>query len=428
MHRTGYTGIFITYDCNTIYLTMSNQPIQQINAKAFVRNCFVIKSNILLLFLCCLLTFSMDAQSTGEEAPSPTLNIGDAAPPLRVRQWLKGKPVKKIKKGKIYVIEFWATWCAPCRAAMPRLSALALQYKDKVTFLGIDVMEDKHVTPEKLQRFVDSMGQKMDYAVAADDNNFMDTVWHKSVGYLGMPGTIVVNTDGKIAWIGHPVYLADVLAKITSNNWDLKEALFTRKEELRLTAMDNDVSYDLMNYTKSENWAGSKDKPDSLLLAIDKILSKEPKLKFAPMVGIYTFSALLKTDMHKAYEYGKDALQSDFFGESPSWDLMDHINMVADSLPLTPEIYQLGIEACQLTIAKIAYPEITHVYKMYNKMAGFYWHINDPSKAIDAQQKAIASIKTRNDYTVDELAALETQLEKYRLMQKPAEVDSSVRN
>lgn len=102
-----------------------------------------------LLLLCALQLTSYAQKAT------PKLNIGSAAPQLRVRAWLKGTPVTKFEKGKVYVMEFWATWCHPCKVAMPHLSALADKYRDKVVFTGVDVYETKTTTRQQVQHFVE---------------------------------------------------------------------------------------------------------------------------------------------------------------------------------------------------------------------------------------------------------------------------------
>ncbi len=95
--------------------------------------------------------------------------LGDPAPPLQISEWVKGGPVKLADgKGKtIYVIEFWATWCPPCRASIPHLTELQKKFKDKgVVFVGIS--NEKLATVKK---FVKQMGDKMDYVVAIDQDD-----------------------------------------------------------------------------------------------------------------------------------------------------------------------------------------------------------------------------------------------------------------
>ena len=66
-------------------------------------------------------------------AADPALKIGDPAPALEPMAWIKGEPVKKFAPGRVYVIEFWATWCVPCKELMPHLSDLQRKHADKLT-------------------------------------------------------------------------------------------------------------------------------------------------------------------------------------------------------------------------------------------------------------------------------------------------------
>src|SRR5688572_20770201 len=152
-----------------------------------------------LLLLSCIIPIAGNAQFD----ESATLNLGDPAPPLRVREWLKGDPIQQFKKGHVYVVEFWATWCIPCKAAMPHLSSLAQQYRDKVTIIGIDIKELKFTTRDIIKAFVDSMGKRMDYHVATEDSSYMVAGWIEAFGEQnnGIPRSFVVNTEGRMAWI-----------------------------------------------------------------------------------------------------------------------------------------------------------------------------------------------------------------------------------
>jgi thiol-disulfide isomerase/thioredoxin len=110
-----------------------------------------------------LLLGMMAASTQAQNDQLLSFNIGDPAPPLRVRAWIKGAPVSAFGKGSAYVVEFWATWCRPCIAAMPHLSALAAEYQDKVTVVAIDIYENKSTSLEKVKAFADSMGHRMDF-------------------------------------------------------------------------------------------------------------------------------------------------------------------------------------------------------------------------------------------------------------------------
>ncbi len=71
----------------------------------------------------------------------------------------------KFEAGKIYIVEFWATWCEPCKEKIPHLTDMQKQYPN-MAFIGMDCLEKD---PFKVPDFVKSMGDKMDYHVAMDD-------------------------------------------------------------------------------------------------------------------------------------------------------------------------------------------------------------------------------------------------------------------
>jgi thiol-disulfide isomerase/thioredoxin len=364
-----------------------------------------------LLLLLCIITFTLQAQ----DGQPPLLHLGDPAPPLRVRAWLKGVPVERFEKGKVYVVEFWATWCQPCIAAMPHLSTLAREYKDKVTFIGMDVLENKNTSLQKVKAFVDRMGQRMDFSVAAEDSNFMVTSWLEATGERdnGIPRTIVVDKEGRLAWFGHPTELDDMLPKIVNNIWDVTAVAAKRKEDRRIRELDRQVTSKLLEYKADRFKPGSVDQPDSILLAISEMVTKEPKLKYAPVIAFNTFRYLLQTDLNKAYQYGKEVLANRTY-EKPAYNaIINNIEWYTDKLNLPPKIYELGGAACQIEIGHVRSPELVNMPKLYNKMADMYWRANNKEKAMDAQQKAIEALKSKQ---ATEMAEFENKLQQYKDM------------
>jgi thiol-disulfide isomerase/thioredoxin len=145
-------------------------------------------------------------------AAEPTLKQGDAAPKLQTGKFVQGDAVKEFKPGQAYLVEFWATWCGPCKASIPHLNEIHKKYKDKgLVVIGQNCWErdEKLVGP-----FVKNMGEKMTYRVALDNKEGskggkMAESWMRAAGLRGIPSAFLVDTKGKIAWIGHPKDLSD---------------------------------------------------------------------------------------------------------------------------------------------------------------------------------------------------------------------------
>ena len=97
--------------------------------------------------------------------PCAAAKLGDPAAKLEISEWVKGKPVDlaKLKGKKVAVVEFWATWCPPCRTSIPHLTEMQKKYKKDVVFIGVSKEDAKTVKP-----FVEKYGDTMNYTVAVD--------------------------------------------------------------------------------------------------------------------------------------------------------------------------------------------------------------------------------------------------------------------
>lgn len=172
--------------------------------------------------------------ATGATFAQTAFKIGQPAPEFKAGRWLKHGPITELEPGKIHVLEFWATWCGPCRAAMPHLTELAKKHAGKVTVIGVNIWEK--ATGEKAEkmvdRFVSEMGQDLDYPTCRDtaDEHLLNH-WMKPTKSGGIPTTIVVDAQGRIAWIGHPINLDPVIDDLLAGRFDYEKssAEFTKK-------------------------------------------------------------------------------------------------------------------------------------------------------------------------------------------------------
>ena len=155
------------------------------------------------------------------------LTIGDPAPVLKVGKWVKGEPIT-LAKGKVHVVEFWATWCPPCRETIPHLTKLAKKFQNEADFTGVSISNSTNAVVS----FVKEMGAKMDYNVAVDtDSDFMSTNWMKAAKRNSIPTAFIIDKEGKIAWIGYPGTMEGPLSAIIEGKWDIAMAKERDAEE-----------------------------------------------------------------------------------------------------------------------------------------------------------------------------------------------------
>ncbi len=164
--------------------------------------------------------FAYTQEEKGDQKEKITLKIGDPAPALSPTKWVTGKEVKTFEPGKIYVVEFWATWCGPCVVMMPHLGDLQQRLGPKgLTIIGFSATDPGN-TPEQIETFVKKRGDKLGYSIAYADNRETYEAFMNAAGQSGIPCSYVIGKDGKIVYIGHPLFLEDVLPKVLDGTWE----------------------------------------------------------------------------------------------------------------------------------------------------------------------------------------------------------------
>ena len=139
-------------------------------------------------------------------AQAQRLKVGSTAPDLEIAEWMRGTPVDLAagRGQKVYVVEFWATWCGPCMKSIEHLNHLQKAYeKDGVVFLGVSQEETGVV-----RNFLESnrFGKSIEYNIACDKKSGTFKNYMVAAQQRGIPTAFIVDKQGMIAWIGSTLH------------------------------------------------------------------------------------------------------------------------------------------------------------------------------------------------------------------------------
>lgn len=125
---------------------------------------------------------------------SPGVHVGQVAPEIKVRQLENGKPGATVSlsslRGKPVVVNFWATWCVPCRAEFPALDSAYRQFKDSKQLAVIGVNTQGEDSGADAQQFLGEVGATFPIWMTND------TSVEDSYRLAALPMTVFIDRDG----------------------------------------------------------------------------------------------------------------------------------------------------------------------------------------------------------------------------------------
>lgn len=291
------------------------------------------------------LAFPAHGQPAVPEASAEhlALQVGNAAPPLRVATWVKGESIAAFAPGRVYAIEFWATWCGPCVAGIPHLTELQHRFREQADFVGLTA-EDQNNTMEMVREFVEAKGDEMDYRVAFDDLGATWRSYMDAAGQNGIPCAFIIDKQSRVAWIGHPAdpSFERVLGEIIEDRYDFETA---RREAEREAAAQRRI----LEAQAEMHRAWEAGEEDHALALVDEIVSLNPKAmtrwawwKFQTlMTGVrrpQDAYAYVRTLMEGAYKDNSDMLLQFTYG------IADSLGIENPDLDLALELAKRAVE------------------------------------------------------------------------------------
>lgn len=314
-----------------------------------------------------------------------TLRVGAPAPEIKHYKWVKGTPVTNFEKGKFYVVEFWATWCPPCKTSIPHLTELAHKYKDKVTFIGMDGSEHVPFGPEAdklVEDFVKEYGDKMDYCVAMDTKEkFMMNNWMTAAAQYGIPTAFVVDKDKKIAWIGHPMEMEEPLAQILDGKFEAKAYTekFSADQDKSFKAREEQKKF--AELTKSISEAMRAKDYAKAVAECEALVAKDPTLQ--SKLDFNYFKALIKVNPDKAMSIAKEE-------KTKNSDRLITICQAFAQKEQDKKFYSFVVDALAPKVEKDA-----NDYSSLSILANTYEFIGNNAKAIEMIEKIIVYAKAQ---------------------------------
>jgi thiol-disulfide isomerase/thioredoxin len=350
--------------------------------------------NVLLAAIISQAPAATQAAPAAPAAPATlALSIGSKAPIPEISDFVRGEKPTFFEPGKVYVIEFWATWCPPCRQSMPHLTKLAEDMKSKgVVIVGVS---DEKVETVRTFLEKDEWKQKARYTLATDPDRSTYKAYMEASGQGGIPTAFIVK-EGVVQWIGHPMEMDAPLAKIVDGTWDPKTAKQTFEdavaEEMKAMGRQNDMTKAI----DSKDWDKAVALIDAEIAASTGEEAMQSKVQKAQIL-------LVAGRSEAAY-----ALCAELVKEDPTLR-----TFVATSVLRIPDVADRRVDLAITWLTDVTSAAGPANPQVLAELA-YAWSLKgDFTKAADFMRRAIDTAKSLGPTAADYVADLTEQLKGY---------------
>jgi thiol-disulfide isomerase/thioredoxin len=329
-------------------------------------------------------------------AGTEILTIGDEAPAVDITHWLKGDKVDTFEPGKIYVLEFWATWCSPCKASIPHISELQEQYRDyDVTFIGVSDEEVQKVVAFLCKADKENVlwNEKIGYTLATDPDRSTADAYMTPAAQEGIPTAFIIGKDRRIDWIGKPMDMDKALGAVVRDTWDRDAYKVEFEKKVAVPRIVMKVQPTVDAAAKRGDW-------DAAIATANDLTGSH--LAYARFKARLFRTMLRESDDHgRTYDFGRTVMRT--YWDEPTilnrlaWTTVDDEGVKKRDLEFAMEA---ALRANELTEQQDA--------AVLDTVARVYYEKGDLESAIKWQRKAVTS--AGDSPTADEL---EETLEKY---------------
>ncbi len=314
----------------------------------------------------------------GDEKKPQSLTIGDKAPAIDIAHWLKGEQIDKFEDGKVYVVEFWATWCGPCVASMPHLSEMQEKYKDyDVTVIG--------VSDEPLPTVVDFLcktnkqdgkmnNERTNYTLTTDPDKSVKDAYFTAAGQRGIPCAFIVGKDGHVEWLGHPMGMDAALDAVVRDTWD-REAFKIKFEEMRASEKKaEEYMAAMQKAVMSEDWPAALAAADSLIALGDEFAQFK--------IQKFMLMATKMGDYERAFDYAAEVVDE-------NWDDAMMLNQTAWLIVDEPSLEQRDLKLAMRAAKRANELTDSSDPAILDTLARVYYEQGELEKAVMYQRKAV---------------------------------------